>query len=43
VTFKRDYHGLADAIPVGEIDAEMREMLDAIVALASRAKPVSEQ
>lgn len=37
--FKRDYHGLADAIPLGEIPAEVSEMFDAIVEVATKAKP----
>lgn len=37
--FKRDYHGLADAIPLDEIPAEVSEMLDAIVKVATKAKP----
>lgn len=39
-TFKRDYHGLADAIPVNQIDPEIHHMLDAIVAVAASAKPL---
>jgi hypothetical protein len=38
-TFKRDYHGLAEAIPVSEIDAEVSTVLDAIREAANRAKP----
>jgi hypothetical protein len=38
-TFKRDYHGLADAIPVEEIDQEVVKVLDALVAVVTRAKP----
>jgi ABC-type lipoprotein export system ATPase subunit len=38
-TFKRDYHGLAEVIPVGEISPEVTEVLDAILAVAKRAKP----
>ncbi len=37
--FKRDYHGLADCIPVQQIDAEVREVLDALWAVAERAVP----
>jgi hypothetical protein len=37
--FKRDYHGLADVIPLGEIDQEVRDVLDSLNAVASRAKP----
>lgn len=39
-TFKRDYHGLADAIPVAQIDAEVSQVLDAIHAVAQNARPV---
>ncbi|MBK6961863.1 MAG: AAA family ATPase [Gammaproteobacteria bacterium] len=39
--FKRDYHGLADAIPVEEIDPEVTSVLDAIAAVAGNAKPVT--
>ena len=38
-TFKRDYHGLADAIPVGEIAPEVGAVLDSILEVAHRAKP----
>ena len=38
-TFKRDYHGLADAIPVSEIAPEISSVLDAILETANRAKP----
>lgn len=38
--FKRDYHVLADAIPIEEIAPEVGEVLDAILALAREAKPV---
>lgn len=37
--FKRDYHGLADAIPVGEIPPEVSAVLDDILAIANKAKP----
>ena len=37
--FKRDYHGLADAIPVEEIAPEVRTVLDSILEVANRAKP----
>jgi hypothetical protein len=39
-TFKRDYHGLADTIPVAEIAPEVSEVLDAIWEIAQKAKPV---
>ena len=38
-TFKRDYHGLADTIPLGEIAPEISSVLDAILEVANRAKP----
>jgi predicted ATPase len=38
--FKRDYHGLADAIPLKEIDKEITAMLVAIHDVANRATPV---
>ncbi len=38
-TFKRDYHCLADAIPVGELSPEVSQVLDAILETANRAKP----
>ena len=38
-TFKRDYHGLAEVIPVNEIASEVSTVLDAILEVANRAKP----
>ena len=38
-TFKRDYHDLADAIPVNEIALEVSTVLDALLETANRAKP----
>jgi len=38
-TFKRDYHGLADVIPIEEIDPEVGAVLDAILEVAGRAAP----
>jgi predicted ATPase len=38
--FKRDYHGLADVIPLAQIDAEVTEILDEISAVSQRASPV---
>ena len=38
-TFKRDYHGLADAIPIEEIAPEVSTMLDSILEVANRAAP----
>lgn len=40
-TFKRDYHGLADAIPVEEIAPEVHAVLDAILDTANRAAPTT--
>ncbi len=37
--FKRDYHGLADSIPVEQIDEEVVAILDEIVSVAQRATP----
>lgn len=37
--FKRDYHGLAEVIPIEEIDPEITEILDEIFAVSQRAKP----
>jgi hypothetical protein len=37
--FKRDYHGLANAIPLGEIDREIVEVLDTILVAANNAHP----
>ncbi|GAB1235556.1 ATP-dependent nuclease [Ferrigenium sp. UT5] len=39
--FKRDYHGLADAIPLDQIGQEVSDMLDAILEVASRATPAT--
>ncbi len=38
-TFKRDYHGLADAIPIEEIDPEVSAVLDAVYEVANKASP----
>lgn len=38
-TYKRDYHGLADALPLEQIDPEVIRMLDTIVEVAHNAKP----
>ena len=38
-TFKRDYHGLAAAIPIHQVDPEIRSMLDLIAETASHAMP----
>ena len=39
-TFKRDYHGLADAIPAEEIAPEVTQTLDALLEVSGKAKPV---
>ncbi len=39
-TFKKDYHGLADAIPAGEIPPEVTAVLDDILAVADKARGV---
>jgi hypothetical protein len=39
-TFKRDYHGLADSIPVTEIPPEVSDVLDSIWEISRLAKPV---
>jgi len=39
-TYKRDYHGLAEAIPIGQIDPEISAVLDDLVRLVEKAKPV---
>ncbi len=38
-TYKRDYHGLADAIPISELDPEVASVLDGIFEVAQRATP----
>jgi hypothetical protein len=37
--YKRDYHGLAEAVPVAEITPEVAQVLDGILATANRATP----
>ena len=39
--YKRDYHMLAAHLEVAEIDPEIAEKLDAIVAIAAQARPVT--
>jgi hypothetical protein len=39
-TFKRDYHGLASAIPIEQIDSEISAMLDALALVVQKAQPV---
>lgn len=41
LTFKRDYHGLARAIPVEQIDPEVSQVLDDLLAVAGRARPTT--
>ena len=38
-TYKRDYHGLADAIPISELDPEVTSVLNGIFEVAARAAP----
>lgn len=38
-TYKRDYHGLADTIPIEELDPEVSTVLDGIFEVAARAAP----
>jgi len=40
---KSDYHELARFVPVGQIDPEVTEVLEAIVETAKLAKPVLEE
>lgn len=40
-TFKRDYHGLADVIPIAEIATEVSDVLDELLVIASKATPES--
>lgn len=40
-TFKHDYHGLADAIPLEEIVPEVASVLDALFEVAQRAAPAA--
>ncbi len=40
-TFKRDYHLLADAIPLDQIPPEVTRVLDLIAATAAKAAPVT--
>jgi hypothetical protein len=39
LTRKPDYHTLASYVPAEALDGELREKLDAIVAVAERARP----
>jgi hypothetical protein len=38
---KKDYYELAEHVPEGEIDPEIREKLDVIASVADRASPQS--
>jgi hypothetical protein len=38
-TYKRDYHALAAALPLGQIAPEVLAMLDAIAEVAHLARP----
>ena len=40
-TFKRDYHQLADSIPIDQIPQEVTHVLDLIAATAAKAVPVT--
>lgn len=40
-TFKRDYHGLADAMPLASIDPEVHAVLDSIAETAKAATPAT--
>lgn len=37
--YKRDYHGLADAIPLEQVDPEVVDVLDALFEVSKRAAP----
>lgn len=37
--YKRDYHGLADTLPLNQVDPEVIERLDDIAAVAANARP----
>lgn len=39
--YKRDYHGLAETIPLEQIAPEITDMLDAILDVANRAAPAA--
>jgi ABC-type multidrug transport system ATPase subunit len=39
--YKRDYHGLADTVPIAEIAPEVGEVLDAILTTAAAATPAT--
>ncbi len=40
-TFKRDYHGLADVVPVAGLPSEVASVLDDLLSVASKAVPAS--
>lgn len=39
--YKRDYHGLADVLPLHQIDPEITQQLDALVAAVALARPAA--
>ena len=39
--YKRDYHGLADTVPLEQLDAEVTEILDSILSTAKSAAPAT--
>lgn len=41
-TYKRDYHGLAEVIPLGQISPEVPEILDRLLATSQTAHPASQ-
>lgn len=42
-TFKRDYHGLAETVPIDEIAPEVTDVMDSIVRIAQQASPLEGQ
>ena len=40
---KKNYHELAEYVPDGEIDPEVREKLDAVARVAAAAAPAGEE
>jgi hypothetical protein len=40
-TFKRDYHGLAEVVPVSELSSEVTSVLDDLFSVASKAIPAT--
>lgn len=39
LTYKRDYHGLAETIPLDQLEPEIAAMLDAVVSIVGQAVP----